>query len=58
LARESLLREPLVPVVVTAWLGRHFDVPADRQALMPELENDFREELGAMTRQSIAWSVA
>jgi 1-acyl-sn-glycerol-3-phosphate acyltransferase len=43
----SLFRKPPIPVVVTARLGRRFDVPADVHACLADLERDYRTEVGS-----------
>jgi 1-acyl-sn-glycerol-3-phosphate acyltransferase len=43
-----LFRKPPIPVVVTARLGRRFEVPADLHVFMAELEHHYRQELGAV----------
>jgi 1-acyl-sn-glycerol-3-phosphate acyltransferase len=49
-----LFRKPPIPVVVTARLGRRFEVPADTHGCLAELESDYRRELGGTTRSAVA----
>ncbi len=53
-----LFRKPPLPVVVTARLGRRFEVPADAHGCLAELESDYRLELGCMARSAGAPSGA
>ena len=50
-----LFRKPPIPVVVTARLGRRFDVPSDTHACLAALERDYRVELGHEARGGVAW---
>jgi len=43
-------RKPPIPVVVTARLGRRFEVPADLHGFTAELERYYRQELGGGAR--------
>lgn len=49
-----LFRKPPLPVVVTARLGRQFQVPADTHRCLAELESDYRLELGCAARSAVA----
>nr|WP_294508772.1 lysophospholipid acyltransferase family protein [uncultured Rhodopila sp.] len=48
-----LFRKPPIPVVVTARLGRRFDVPADTHGCLAMLESDYRIELGCAARSPV-----
>jgi 1-acyl-sn-glycerol-3-phosphate acyltransferase len=48
-----LFRKPPIPVVVTARLGRRFEVPTDLHDCLAELERDYRLELGRTLAQAV-----